>query len=221
MWLKEFWVRFKVIWDCFSLLPWEQFTSGFPAAWHSIRHGEFPDIFLLLSNLPKSFYTYNVQSKPQQSLSRVLMLGTDELGLLLREPPAESFAKAIVQVPLITSFCRDSINGLELLWQFSFIPSGNNIGLVGVFSLWKRHPPPCSDTQSRSFREHYFTFLSCFAFLAQGEILACKMLLAFKVNCLRTGFPYLFEFSQKLTSKCSTGIKAVISPQGISFALAL
>lgn len=43
------------------------------------------------------------------------MLGTDELGLLLREPPAESFARAIVQVPLITSFCRDSINGLELL----------------------------------------------------------------------------------------------------------
>lgn len=80
----------------------------------------------------------------------------------------------------------------------------------------KAPTPLCNDTQSHSFKEHYFTFLSCFAFLAQGEILVCKMLLASKVNCLGTGFPYLFEFLQKLTSKCSTGSKAVISPQGIS-----
>lgn len=86
-----------------------------------------------------------------------------------------------------------------------------------VFFTVKAAAPLCSDTQRHSFKEHYFTFLSCFAFLAQREILVCKMLLAFNVNCLGTGFPNLFEFSQKLTSKCSTGSKAVISPQGISW----
>lgn len=126
--------------------------------------------------------------------------------------PTESFARQRVQVSFIISSRWDSIDGQELILEnfCLFIPLGDiNVGLKDFFTMKMPAALIWSYTESQFQREHFFMFLSFFAFLPQGEIPGFRMLLAFKTELSESGFPYyLFEFLQQLTSKSSAGSKS-------------
>lgn len=158
MWLKEFWIWF----NCFILSPWEQFTSGFPTPWHSIRlenSQTFSCCCLTCQSLSVSImYNPNPSNPWQEGWCWWWMSWDSFPGTLQQSPFQINSAGALYHILLQGQYKWAGVT----FWEISFVPPGNNIGLVGFFSLWKQQLP-CAVTHraTASKTSFHFPFLLC------------------------------------------------------------